>query len=323
MSQPAVLVLGDANVDMVIRLPAGEAATQQEPPQLYGGGSAANTAVALARLGLPVAFAGAVGEDGYGHWVRQDLQQEGIDTHLLRLAPQAFTLMAMAIIDARGERRLFIWPPTGAAHIFYRTTDLEPDRLSSAAWLHTSGICLRYPPLCDTILEAMRLARQAGVPISLDLNLRIETFGMSAADRERFWQAIRLADVVFGGAEEEIMPLTGTADPDQAARALSAHAGGNRTVVARLGSRGALAAANGAVCYAPAFPVQVVDTLGAGDAFDGGFIAARLAGCDLAGCLRRGNAVAAIKIGRPGARGLPNLEEVQQLEAQWTPSTQF
>lgn len=319
MSRPPVLVLGDANVDMVIRLPAGEAETHQQPPQLSGGGSAANTAVALARLGLPVVFAGAVGDDGYGRWVSQDLQHEGVDTHALRLAPHAFTLMAMAIIDARGERRLFVWPPSGAAHVFYRPEDLDLGLLSGAAWLHTSGICLRYPPVCDTLLEAMRLARQAGVPVSLDLNLRIETFGLNDADRDRFWKAIRLADVVLGSAGEEILPLAGMADPEQAARALSAYAGDDgagRTVVVRLGKRGALAAAHGEVCYAPAFPVQVVDTLGAGDAFNGGFIAAHLAGCDLPGCLRRGNAVAALKIGRPGARGLPGLAEVQQLEAQ-------
>src|SRR5512133_2019460 len=161
MNGSPVIVLGDANVDLLIRLPGNEGEGRHAPPQLFGGGSAANTAVALARLGVPVAFAGAVGQDAYGHQVCQDLEHEHIDTQGLRLVPEAFTLMAMAVIDAQGERRIFVWPPTGAAHIYYPVEDLDIDRLTRAAWLHTSGICLRYPPICETVLEAMRLARQA------------------------------------------------------------------------------------------------------------------------------------------------------------------
>ncbi len=84
-----VLVLGDANVDLAIRLPrresggAARALTQPEP-QLFGGGSAANAAVAAARLGLSVAFVGTVGDDGYGRWVRADLAGEGIDVSGMR-----------------------------------------------------------------------------------------------------------------------------------------------------------------------------------------------------------------------------------------------
>jgi sugar/nucleoside kinase (ribokinase family) len=129
-----------------------------------------------------------------------------------------------------------------------------------------------------------------------------------------FLQAVELSDVILGGAVEEIIPLAGGGSVEDAARALSA---GQRTVVARLGAQGALAVTpEGEIIHAPAFPTQVVDTVGAGDAFDGGFIAARLAGLDIEEALRWGNAVAALKIGRHGARGLPGLAEVQALAGQ-------
>lgn len=313
MKEPLVLVVGDANVDLVIYLPERTAAPLDlscSVPQLCGGGSAANTAVALARLGTRVAFAGSIGDDGYGRWARDDLRSEQINIEGMRLIPDAFTLMALAIIQPDGERQIVVWPASGGAHTAYRPEDLNSEMVAKAAWLHTSGICLRYPPVCEAVLYAMQLAQQAGVPISLDLNLRIETFGLNEADRERFWQAIRLSEVVFGSAAEEIMPLAGKNTVEESAETLSE---GLRTVVARLGPKGALAAAPGVNLYAPAFSLPVVDTLGAGDAFNAGFIAAHLAGRDLAGCLRWGNATAALKIGQPGARGLPGRAEVAAL----------
>ena len=113
-----------------------------------------------------------------------------------------------------------------------------------------------------------------------------------------------------GNGPEEIVPVSALNTVEAAAQAL---ADSKRVVVARLGVGGALAAGPGGPCHVPAFPTSVVDTLGAGDAFDGGFIAARLAECDLSEALRWGNAVAALKIRRPGARATPSRAEVDRL----------
>ncbi|MFM8322610.1 MAG: carbohydrate kinase family protein [Chloroflexota bacterium] len=338
-----VLAVGDVNVDLVVppfdaAAPGAAGSPPTHPtPQLHGGGSSANTAVALARLGLPVAFAGTIGDDGFGRWEIADLQREGVDLRGLRLERDAFTLMALALIQPDGERRILIWPPSGGAHSRFRPEDLDPQQVAGAAWLHTSGICLRQPPLSEAVLHAMRLARAAGVPVSLDLNLRLESFGLDQAGRERFWQAIRLSDVVLGSAYDEIAPLAGGAEraaagapADGAAhseggahaeggaqaaleRALAALSDGGRTVVARLGAGGALAQSPLGRFVSPAFPAAVVDTLGAGDAFNGGFIAAQLAGAGLPTCLRWGNAAAALKIGQMGARGLPDRRQIELL----------
>ena len=303
------IVLGDANVDMVIRLPDRAAPNPNlSKPQLFGGGSAANAAVALARLGVPTAFVGTVGDDGYGRFVRDTFAAESIDTRGLRSVPDAFTAMVIAMVEPSGERWIVVWPPERGADNLLRPADLDRDAIAGATWLHVSGMCLRAAPVREAAMHAMQIAHEAGVPVSLDLNLRLELWGWADDIRATATRAVALSDVVLGNAAEEIAPLADVGDPQEAARVL---ADGQRIVVARIGERGALAAlANGTITQAPAFPVPIVDTIGAGDAFDGGFIAARLAGLDVQDALRWGNAVAALTIQHPGARSSPTRDAV-------------
>lgn len=310
-----VVVLGDANVDMVICLPDRSVEPPDltgSQPQLFGGGTAANTAVALARLDVPTAFSGAVGDDGYGRFVRDDLIAEGVDPRGLRTLPDTFTPMVIAMIEPSGERLIVVWPPERGADVQLTPDHIDAAQITNAAWLHTTGMCLRHSPVRETVLHAMRIAHQAGVTVSLDLNLRLELWGWGDDIRATVARAIPLADVIFGSAEEELIPLTDSADPAKAAHDLT---GDKRIVVARKGADGALAATPEGIVQVPAFPAQVVDTLGAGDAFDGGFITARLNGADVQEALRWGNAVAALKIQRSGARSSPTRDEVVRLLA--------
>ncbi len=313
MAVSRVVVLGDACVDMVIRLPdrtSGSAHLSESAPQLHGGGSAANVAVALVRLGVAVTMVGAVGDDGYGRWVRDDLVHEGVDVDGLRSIGDAFTPMVMALVEPDGERLVVAWPPEGGAHLRLASDDIDPGVLESASWLHTTGMCLRAAPARDALLHAMGLARKAGLTVSLDLNLRLESWGLNDATRETFERAIELSDVVFGSADEEILPMAGTDSVEAGSEFLC---GGERIVVARRGAAGALVTTPNETFHVPAFRTQVVDTLGAGDAFNGGFMAARLAGVGVRGAAIWGNAVAALKNGQAGARGLPAMEDVRQL----------
>ena len=315
MSGLRVAVLGDACVDLVVRLPerAGRPADlTHSVPELHGGGSGANTAVALARLGVPAAMLGTIGDDGYGRWEQADLMREGVDIQGLCARPDALTTMVLALIEPTGERLIVVWPPEGGAHLHLQMEHLEPASITGAAWLHTTGMCLRASPACETLLTAMALARQAGVPVSLDLNLRLEAWGLDAATRQAFERAIELADVVLGNAEEELRPLAEGSTVEAVARQL---AGRQRTIVARLGSQGALAVTPEAAVHVPAFQTPVVDTLGAGDTFDAGFIAARLAGHSVVEAVRQGNAAAALKVGGLGARSSPVRQALDQLLA--------
>jgi sugar/nucleoside kinase (ribokinase family) len=310
-----VVVLGDANVDMVIRLPdraPGQVDLTGSEPQLYGGGSAANVAVGLARLGASVTFIGSVGDDGFGRWLADDFAREGVDTRGLIAIHDAFTPMVIALIEPAGERMVVVWPPERGADLRLRPQDVDPVWMADTAWLHTTGMCLRASPVRETVLHGMALAREMGAVVSLDLNLRVELWGLDGETRETLEPAIDLSDVVLGSGPEEIVPVAGVDDVESAARSLS---DGQRLVVARLGSDGALAAGPQPreAYHVPAFPTPIVDTLGAGDAFDAGFVAARLAGCDTREALRWGNAAAALKIARPGARGTPSRKGLERL----------
>ncbi len=320
-----VLVLGDANVDLTLhvpeRLPDGRRIVRE--PAISGGGTAANTATALARLGVPVAFAGAVGDDAFGRWIAADLAASGVDTAGL-VVVEASTCQVIAMIEPDAERSLVVWPPDGGALRLLRPEDVRTEQVAAASWLHTTGMCLRDRPARDAVLAAMACARAAGVPVSLDLNLRIELWGLDAERRGAVGSAIALADVVLGQGHEELVPLAAGAWADgapaggdvveAAARSIAA---GERTVVARLGSEGALACTTDAtILRTPAFLVDAANVVGAGDAFDGGFVAAMVEGRGLAEALRWGNAVAALKVARPGgARDLPTRLEVEAMLA--------
>lgn len=124
-------------------------------------------------------------------------------------------------------------------------------------------------------------------------------------------KAIALSDFVLGSATDEIPYLASAAAPEESARQL---AGEGCIVISRLGAAGVMAVSGSQVISVPAFPASVIaDTVGAGDAFNAGFIAACLAGHPLEEALRWGNAVAALKLGRPGARGVPYRSEVEVL----------
>ena len=313
MAGSQVVILGDACVDMVIRLPNRTSATPDlapSVPRLHGGGSAANVAVALARLGVAVTMVGAVGDDGYGRWVCDDLSREGVDVKGVCSLHDAFTPMVMALIEPNGERLVVVWPPEGGAHLRLQADHIEPALIKSASWLHTTGMCLRASPARDALLYGMELAREAGLSVSLDLNLRLELWGLDDETQRTFERAIELSDVVFGNAEEEIMPIVGADSAEDGAQTLC---DGKRVVVARQGNKGALVVTPKETFHVPAFPTQVVDTLGAGDAFNGGFIAACLAKVGIREAVRWGNAAAALKVGQAGARSLPSLEDLQHM----------
>ncbi len=175
-------------------------------------------------------------------------------------------------------------------------------------------MCLRHEPVASAVLEAMQVARAAGVPVSLDLNLRLELWGLPRAVETAVAEAVDLADVVFGSGPEEIVPFARAREHDVGSveTAALALAGDARTVVARLGAGGALAATpEGRLVRSPGFAVELRNPVGAGDAFDAGFIAARVEGLPLAEALRWGNAVGALKVHREGgARDLPNRTQV-------------
>lgn len=300
-------MIGDANVDMEIRLPQMAAPTHANPdPRLFGGGSAANTAAALARLDVDCRFVGAIGDDDFGRFATQSLADSGVDVRSVTTVAGSPTVMVMVVIPDGGDRLIYVWPPTGGAHGAL-TVDHALASSIDADWLHVSGLCLRLAPARDAVLAAMEQANEAGIPVSFDLNLRLENWGWDDGFRQFIETAVARADVVLGAAEDEIVPLANHDDVVEAGLSIAAD---RRTVIARLGADGSVACSADGVVAVPSFPVEVIDTVGAGDAFNAGFIAARLKGADLTSALRQGNAVAALSVAQPGARSTPARAQV-------------
>jgi len=333
---PRVVALGDANVDLITRLvPACVGGVEVVRPitEIYAGGSVANTAVCLSRLGCRVAFIGKTGDDAFGRFVRDDFTKEGVDTRYLSVSRDFPTVVVLVFLDRAGERQISLWPARSAAHTQLRPQEIDAEALQGACWLHASGLSLREEPARSATLSAFRLARSTGVRTSLDLNLRMEFFGMTEEEVAVFRQAVELTDVLFGSASEEIAPLARMLGGQSAAGPRSAGVGqsgdegpepaileacgalgaGRRIVVARRGARGALVVTPEDSLESPAFDVPVVDTTGSGDAFNGGFLAALCEGRHVSEAARWGNAAAAMNVMGVGARGVLAREAFDRL----------
>jgi sugar/nucleoside kinase (ribokinase family) len=244
--------------------------------------------------------------------VMAELAADGVDVSRIKLVTDAFTPVVIALIRADGSRLPLVWPPERAADKMLEVADIDREDITGSCWLHATGMALRHQPASQAVLSAMRTAHAAGVTVSLDLNLRLELWGLDAGMRSIIEEALTMADVVFGSGEEELIPLTGE---DSVEAAVTKLGGGGRTAVGRVGAAGVVAAVGGRLVAVPADPTQVVDSLGAGDAFDAGFIAARTRGLEVEDCLAWGNAVAAFNLSGRGARALPRLPQLMALMA--------
>lgn len=305
-----VLGIGDVLVDLlsyISRMPPPGGNAWGTAVQMFPGGGTANVATSLARLGVASAFAGRVGADPYGQFLLEDFEQEGVETSLVRLDERVFTGIVFTLVDETGERTFFPCA-RGAAHLQLARGDVEAIPYSDFRLLHACGISLVENPARDAIIHALRLARQAGVPTYYDPNLRLEGDVFLDAYREAQWQAIGLADTVMVGEAELALLCNGD---NVAAGARQMLERGAELVVVKQGSDGATAFWPGGEASAPAYRVEAVDTSGAGDAWDAGFIAARLRDTPIEAALTYANAVAAIKVTRAGPRAVPSYLEVE------------
>ncbi|PIE03374.1 MAG: hypothetical protein CSA81_02545 [Acidobacteria bacterium] len=280
-----LIAFGDANVDLVVEIPHSTPARSNAPPPdaaLMGGGTVANTAAGTARLGVPTRFVGKVGLDGYGRFLREGFEADGIDTSFMIEDPAHFTIMVLAFIDAAGEKHNVAFPREGGAHHQIRVEEIDPAVWQDAIWFYTSGMSIGEDPCRSTTLEMMRRAGEKGLTVSFDLNLRLEYFGWRPHVRESVLEAMALSHVVFASVEDELQPLTGRISAAGCVDALEhlypsgpSYARPNQQIIiARQGGRPAQVFNRGSCFESPCFQVNVVDALGAGDAFNAGYIAA-------------------------------------------------
>ncbi len=311
-------LVGDLCVDLVLQIPEERGNARQQPePEVHGGGTVANTAVALARLGIDTYFVGVAGDDLYGRDAVEELVQEGIDVSRVEYSSRWPTMMVIALIDQTGQRTVFGWPRRDQAFAELHEGQVQDLDLRPSDWVHTSGVCMVQESGCRATLAALDLTRARRARSSLDLNLRLGLEGnhMPPAYIEVIWQAIQRADYVLGSADEELFHLIPGKPNVKSATAELAQCG-QCVAIMREGAAGTHVSRWGEPPLTiPPFAVEVVDTLGAGDAFNAGFIQAGLDGDTLTQQVLRGHAVAGLQIGGTGARSSPRLATVEQFLA--------
>jgi ribokinase len=276
-----VLVVGDANPDLVLRGDVRPRFGQEEQlldaADLVLGGSAAITAAGCARLGLRTGLLSAVGADVFGAFVRERLTERGVEL-LTPRSPGATPTGLSVILSDPGDRAILTLPGTIPA---LTPADVTDELLASARHVHVASLFLQ-PRLRDGLAGVFTRARRLGVSTSLDTNW--DPTGRWAALEE----ILAVTDVFLPNAAE-LLAVTGgrpaDADGPDRARAVAGAAArlvaGGTAVVLKDGAHGGRAWWPGGDCAAPGLPVDVVDTTGAGDSFNAGFLAARLAGRDI------------------------------------------
>ncbi|HEX2728482.1 MAG TPA: carbohydrate kinase [Rubrobacteraceae bacterium] len=279
------------------------------------GGAPANVAVASARLGAEAAFAGGVGKDLFGDFILRALESEGVDTSgVLRFEPPTRTSLAFVEIGADGDRSFTFYRSDPASDELLSPEGISRDLISGASFVNFGSIPLIKDPARAAIHHAAELAREMNVPVAFDVNLREHLWPSLDSARDTVDPLLDLSTVVKMG-HDELLPLLGTSDQEQAAKMLLDR--GVALVLVSRGAEGAFYAARGFSGTLPAFEVESVDPTGAGDAF----LAATLTHLAdgewteewVREATRRGTAAGALACTSFGAMGpLPRKEELER-----------
>ncbi|MCL2542906.1 MAG: sugar kinase [Nocardioidaceae bacterium] len=284
--------------------------TPGDPTTFSFAGAESNVAIALARLGHAVAMAGRVGADPIGQVIMRHLRSEGIDLAGMTVDPEAPTAFMMRQ-HRTADRVTATYYRHGSAGSRLSRADVDETVVRSARVLHTTGITLALSPSSyDATQYAMKIARDAGVTVSLDINHRSRLIGSDEAGA-MLRALIDQVDVVFG-SEHELQMIVAEQDPEALVEAVAAL--GPSEVVLKRGEHGALGRADDRTAAVPVVPVRAVDPVGAGDAFVAGYLSSRLEGGTLDDRLRRGAVCGSFAVSVPGDwEGLPRRDELELL----------
>ncbi|EAQ03259.1 PfkB [Pseudooceanicola batsensis HTCC2597] len=271
------------------------------------GGDTSNCAVAARRSGARVGVLTHLGADAAGDSFMRLWKDEGIETGAVRRNAEAHTGVYFITHGPDGHSFSYLRKDSAASRI--RPADIDPQVIAQAGVLHVSGITQAISDSsCDAVFAAMEAAREAGVQVSFDTNLRLKLWPLARA-RAVIHAAMEMADIALPGLEDAEV-LTGLSDPDAIADFYLGLGAG--VVALTLGAEGTLVATGERRDRVAAFPVEAVDATAAGDTFDGAFLAELRAGRDPFAAARYANAAAALSTRGYGAVApMPKREAVE------------
>ena len=288
-----VVGLGCACLDflgIVPHLPDQDDQVWMSDSTQQGGGMVSTALVTLARLGVPTTFAGKVGNDMAGRAVKEEFDLYGVDSAQLIVEPGATTPVSMILVDeSTGQRTIM----AGGTTVEMSPSEIPSGMIAAARYLllDTTGR--------QAALAAAEIARDAGVPVILDAD--------SLSRPQDIGDLLRSTDYLIA-SRVFAEALTGLTDPEAAANSLAGY--GSAVTVVTLGEEGSLTLTGGRWFHTPAFPVEVVDTTGAGDVYHGAYIYGLLQQWGLEKTAEFASAVAAMSCTRLGGRtGIPDTNQ--------------
>lgn len=258
-----IVAFGELLIDFVsleTGVSVGEASGFEKKP----GGAPANVAVAAAKLGQPSAFLGQVGDDPFGYYLEGVLRDEGVDTRGLRFSSAARTALAFVSLRADGERS-FVFYRQPSADMLMTPDDVALDVIDGQDVFHFGSITLISEPSRSATLSAVNYARERGLFISYDPNLRLSLWSDAEAARAGLLSGLTYADLVKV-SDEELEFLTGGHDVSPLWR------DGMKLIVVTHGAGGSTIHLPHYAIEIAGFKVNAVDTTGAGDGFVAGLL---------------------------------------------------
>jgi 2-dehydro-3-deoxygluconokinase len=267
------------------------------------GGDTLNTALYLARLGVPVNYVTALGDDPFSDAMIAAWTAEGIGTALIPRLAHRLPGLYLIQTDGTGERRFFYWRDTAPVRQLFRLPQIRTIEASlcEADLIYLSGITLSLFDASgrDRLFDLLTRAREHGVRIAFDTNFRPRGWPEPVVARAVFDRAFQASDIVLASVEDHEL-LYGSADPELVIARLCA--AGVRETVVKFASPACHVAAGGEGEVVAADPVSdVIDTTAAGDSFAAGYLAARRAGCSPAAAARAGHTLAGAVVRHRGA----------------------
>jgi ribokinase len=305
-NKPAIVVIGDINVDMLGRVKSWPKPGQDclaPKLEMHCGGVGANSALALAGWGVDVRLAGCVGDDPFGDYVLEGLKKGGVNTQWVQRTTRATTGFFYINVTPDGERTFF---GSRAANGCVRKLRDVQSLCKGAAAAHLVGYNFLNPGTALVAKQIARTIQARGGWVSLDV-------GMAPSQQipRKILQIVPSVDILLISADEAAL-LTGERDPYRSFTRLQRS--GAREVVLKLGKRGCLISDNGGSLLVPSFDVKMIDSTGAGDAFVAGFLQARLRGWSTAEAALAATAGGAAAVSFMGAgEKLPGTREVAAL----------
>lgn len=297
-----LVVLGSINADHILNLDSfptpGETVTGNQY-QVAFGGKGANQAVAAGRSGANIAFIACTGEDDIGERVRQQLANDRIDVAPVSVIAGESTGVALIFVNGEGENVIGIHAGANAA-LSPALVEAQKTRIAQA-----DALLMQLESPLESVMLAAKIAHQHQTQVILN----------PAPARELSDELLALVDIITPN-ETEAEKLTGIRvenDDDAAKAAQALHSKGIDTVIITLGNRGVWASVKGEGQRVPGFKVQAIDTIAAGDTFNGALITALLEDKTLNEAIRFAHAAAAIAVTRKGAQpSVPWREEIDE-----------